>query len=226
MRDNVPRLSIFEAQTGKRSAMGNSINPVTRQISDGKHQRGGSILALAAGVLVLAFAFAAFTLDIRMIGPTNSQLLDAADAAATATVMELLDSKRICGGAWEDNVFLDARQEVNNYAREHPVCSFTGPERPQQSRWRRYLRILGTARFLFLVDGLQNVNTVRVPERRDTTREVNCLCSSLPLSADIPPEWSRKPRPCFKATSAESEIRSHPRALCRLASTIRHGRTC
>jgi hypothetical protein len=51
--------------------------------------RQGSILLLATAVIILIFAFTAFTIDVGWISLTKSQLQNAVDSAALAAAMEL-----------------------------------------------------------------------------------------------------------------------------------------
>ncbi|MCA9036809.1 MAG: hypothetical protein KDA91_16860 [Planctomycetaceae bacterium] len=53
-------------------------------------KREGSILVMAAVVMAIVMAFAAFTVDLGMITVTKGQLQNAADSAAHATAKELL----------------------------------------------------------------------------------------------------------------------------------------
>lgn len=63
-----------------------------RQIRNDRDSRRGGVLVLAAGLLVLVFAFAAFTVDLGLISVTKAQLQNAADSAAHSAVMELNSS--------------------------------------------------------------------------------------------------------------------------------------
>lgn len=51
--------------------------------------RRGNILLVAAGIIIMVFGFAAFTIDIGYITLTKTQLQNAVDAAALAAAMEL-----------------------------------------------------------------------------------------------------------------------------------------
>lgn len=51
--------------------------------------RRGNLLLVAAGIIIIVFGFAAFTIDIGYITLTKTQLQNAADAAALAAAMEL-----------------------------------------------------------------------------------------------------------------------------------------
>lgn len=55
-------------------------------------KRKGGVLVLAAGLLVLIFAFAAFTVDLGLISVTKGQMQNAADASAHSAAMELQHS--------------------------------------------------------------------------------------------------------------------------------------
>ena len=63
-------------------------------------KRLGSILVMSAGVLVVAFAFAAFTIDLGFIAITRAELRNASDAAVLAAVQELHSG--LSGGAVND----------------------------------------------------------------------------------------------------------------------------
>lgn len=63
-----------------------------RRKSSHIEKRKGGVLVLAAGLLVLIFAFAAFTVDIGFIAITKGQLQNAADSAAHSAVLELHES--------------------------------------------------------------------------------------------------------------------------------------
>jgi len=52
-------------------------------------KRGGAIIVLVVAVLVMVFAFTAFTVDVGYITLTRGQLQNSADGAAKAAVMEL-----------------------------------------------------------------------------------------------------------------------------------------
>ncbi len=67
----------------------NSHNTRTQNRGEKKPSRLGSILVLATGVLIMVFAFAAFSVDVGYITLTKTQLQNAVDAAALAAVMEL-----------------------------------------------------------------------------------------------------------------------------------------
>jgi len=54
-----------------------------------KASRKGSIVVLAAGVLILAFAFTSFTVDLGFIALTRAELQNAADSAALGSAQEL-----------------------------------------------------------------------------------------------------------------------------------------
>lgn len=55
-------------------------------------RRTGNVLVLAAGTLVLVFAFTAFTVDIGYITTTKGELHRAGDAAALAATLEIADA--------------------------------------------------------------------------------------------------------------------------------------
>ena len=66
------------------------------QIMRGKHRgpggnRVGSILVLAAAMLIVVFAMAAFAIDLGYMSLTKTQLRNAADGAALAAAIELTD---------------------------------------------------------------------------------------------------------------------------------------
>ena len=66
------------------------------QIMRGKHRgpggnRVGSILVLAAAMLIIVFAMAAFAIDLGYMSLTKTQLHNAADGAALAAAIELTD---------------------------------------------------------------------------------------------------------------------------------------
>lgn len=65
---------------------------ITAQARNYSDDRRGGVLVLAAGLLVLVFAFAAFTVDLGLISVTKAQLQNAADSAAHSAVMELNSS--------------------------------------------------------------------------------------------------------------------------------------
>lgn len=54
--------------------------------------RSGNILVLSAAVLVMAFAFTAFTVDVGYITLTSAELQKSADAAALGAAIELADA--------------------------------------------------------------------------------------------------------------------------------------
>lgn len=56
-----------------------------------KQSRKGNILVLAAAMMVMIFAFTAFTLDMGYIALAKTQLQGASDAGALATGIELID---------------------------------------------------------------------------------------------------------------------------------------
>lgn len=58
----------------------------------GPSSRRGGIAVLGAAMLVMIFAFAAFTVDLGYIALTRTQLQNAADAAALAACTDLLDA--------------------------------------------------------------------------------------------------------------------------------------
>lgn len=60
----------------------------------GRKLRRGSVLVLSACMLVIVFAFAAFTVDVGYITLTKAQLQNSADAAALAAALELLEQKQ------------------------------------------------------------------------------------------------------------------------------------
>jgi uncharacterized membrane protein len=53
------------------------------------HDRRGNIIILSLWVLIMAFAFAAFTIDIGYVAVSKAQLQAAIDAATLAGAMEL-----------------------------------------------------------------------------------------------------------------------------------------
>ena len=55
-------------------------------------QRKGAIVVLAAAMLVVAFGFAAFTIDFGMVTLTKAQIQNAADSSSHAAVMEVARS--------------------------------------------------------------------------------------------------------------------------------------
>ena len=66
------------------------------QIMRGNHRgpggnRVGSILVLAAAMLIVVFAMAAFAIDLGYMSLTKTQLRNAADGAALAAAIELTD---------------------------------------------------------------------------------------------------------------------------------------
>lgn len=63
-----------------------------RQTTPRVATRRGGVLVLAAGLLVLIFAFTAFTVDVGLITVTKGQLQNAADSASHSGVMELYES--------------------------------------------------------------------------------------------------------------------------------------
>lgn len=65
--------------------------PFRISVDDGP-LRTGNVLVLAAGCLVLVFAFVAFTVDVGYITLTKAELQRAADAGALASAIELHDA--------------------------------------------------------------------------------------------------------------------------------------
>jgi uncharacterized membrane protein len=68
-----------------------------------ENQRRGSILVLAAAVLVMVFGFTAFAVDMGYITLTKAQLQKTADSAALAATVEMYDG-------WGANSTLTAQQ--------------------------------------------------------------------------------------------------------------------
>jgi hypothetical protein len=64
--------------------------PAATRLINPKRKRNGSILVLAAAMMVMILAFTAFTLDMGYIALTKTQLQAASDAGAHATGIELI----------------------------------------------------------------------------------------------------------------------------------------
>lgn len=58
----------------------------------GKTRRDGAVLVLCLSVLIMVFAFTAFTVDIGFISLTKGQLQKSSDAAALSSILDLRDA--------------------------------------------------------------------------------------------------------------------------------------
>ncbi|HIE37947.1 MAG TPA: hypothetical protein EYP77_02575, partial [Anaerolineae bacterium] len=67
-----------------------------------KRKREGAVLVLAAFLLVMIFAFLAFTVDVGYMSIVGSELQNAADAAALGSAMELADGPQAVFAAAQD----------------------------------------------------------------------------------------------------------------------------
>ncbi len=92
-----------------------------RHVFPHRHRsRRGNIILMSAWVLVMAFAFAAFTIDIGYIAVSKAQLQSAIDAATLAGAMEL-DSNN-------DQATIEAavKDAVEEIAALNPVATWDG----------------------------------------------------------------------------------------------------
>jgi Flp pilus assembly protein TadG len=69
-----------------------SSRSIRRVVRKSDQLRKGSVLVLAAGTLVLVFAFTAFTVDVGYITTTKAEMHRSADAASLAATLELADA--------------------------------------------------------------------------------------------------------------------------------------
>ncbi|MCA9065412.1 MAG: hypothetical protein KDA96_20230 [Planctomycetaceae bacterium] len=77
-----------------------------------KPDRRGSILPMAAAMLVVVFAFAAFTVDFGVITVAKGQMQNAADASAHAAMLELTDALAPGYAASQSTAAANARERA------------------------------------------------------------------------------------------------------------------
>jgi hypothetical protein len=85
-----------------------------------RRARGGNIVVLSAGILVILLGFAAFTVDIGYIALVKGQLQNAVDAATLAAAMELDP------GGDQTEVEANVKQAVIDLASVNPVDKHAG----------------------------------------------------------------------------------------------------
>ena len=95
-------------------------NPLQRLMPNRHRNRRGNIIILSLWVLILAFAFAAFTIDIGYVAVSKAQLQAAIDAATLAGAMEL-DSN-----GDQTEVANAVKDTVEEIAALNPVATWDG----------------------------------------------------------------------------------------------------
>ncbi|MHC4879472.1 MAG: vWA domain-containing protein [Planctomycetota bacterium] len=98
----------------------NVVNSLGKPIPGPQQSRSGNIILLSAWVLVLAFAFAAFTIDIGYVSVAKAQLQSAVDASTLAGAMEL-DSN-----GSQTEIETAVKNAVQQVAAENPVGTWDG----------------------------------------------------------------------------------------------------
>jgi len=95
-------------------------------------QRRGSVAVYVAASAVVMLGFAALAIDVGRLYSSRTELQAAADAAALAGAMRMLDQERLRGGSWIEAVHHAARNEAVRVAQLNPVLgeslSVSGPE--------------------------------------------------------------------------------------------------
>src|SRR5262245_31900896 len=90
-------------------------------------QPRGAVAGYVAISSIVIFGIAALAIDIGNLYATRAELQRCADASALAGCWELLDDRRIRGGASRDAMFLEARNGAalvawrNSVLRQHPT---------------------------------------------------------------------------------------------------------
>jgi Flp pilus assembly protein TadG len=137
-------------------------------------RRSGNVLVLAAGTLVLVFAFTAFTVDIGYITTTKGEMHRASDAAALAATLELADAYG------PGKLFTMEQAATRARAASHDV----GEENRSGGRWSTYVDGARDVRFgQYNYDaasgswvkswGVAPYNLVEVTVRRDQAGSVS-----------------------------------------------------
>lgn len=99
--------------------MKRNLPPGNRPLHESAAVRRGAVLVLTAVLLVMLFAFVAFTIDVGHISIAKAELQNGADAAALAGAMELANSRRAAHPADAVEVVEQARQAATDVAGEN-----------------------------------------------------------------------------------------------------------
>lgn len=91
-----------------------------------RDRRKGSIIVLAAGVLVLVFAFTSFTVDLGFIALTRAELQNAADSAALGGAQELSQGIGVGPIASPNDTATAVRQVAEALAGMNPAGELDG----------------------------------------------------------------------------------------------------
>jgi Flp pilus assembly protein TadG len=94
-----------------------------RSAAAGSTPRRGAIFVLAALLMILVFAFAAFTVDMGYITASRTELQKAADAAALAATIEMGDGYGSGATMTQAEVLTAARQAAASVAAENRAAS-------------------------------------------------------------------------------------------------------
>lgn len=132
-------------------------------------RRLGSVIVLAAVLMVAMFALLALAVDLGYVTLVRTQLQSSADAAALAATWELYDSRALLGGS-PDSGQADAMEAARTFARSNLVGKVE-PELLAGDISFGRLDITAGASSAFNTDDPTNYNAARVRVRR--TADIN-----------------------------------------------------
>ena len=130
-------------------------------------KHSGAVAVLAAVLMVVLMGMTALTVDVGMIFKAKQEAQDAADAAALAGALELLDEDRLKGAPFMAEEIAAAIQSAAHYAALNPIMN-VDPIVPSTDIQIGYLHDLSVPNAPLSFADPNQANTVLVRVRRDS----------------------------------------------------------